>query len=92
MIEAVLEEKGIPLKDYRGQGYDNGANMSGKVKGVQAEILKANPLAKYSPVHPIHSTCLVYTQLPPVLRSLHFSAQSTGSSVYSVLVQSDGPS
>lgn len=49
MIEAVLEENGIPLKDCREQGYDNGANMSGKVKGVQAEILKANLLATYSP-------------------------------------------
>lgn len=35
MIEAVLEENGLPLKDCRGQGYDNGANMSGKMKGVQ---------------------------------------------------------
>ncbi|KAL0189891.1 hypothetical protein M9458_016990, partial [Cirrhinus mrigala] len=40
---------GIPLEDCRGQGYDNGANMSGKLKGVQAQILKANPFAIYSP-------------------------------------------
>lgn len=33
----------------RGQGYDNGANMSGKIKGVQAQILKKNNLATFSP-------------------------------------------
>lgn len=30
MIKAVLQENDIPLEDCRGQGYDNGANMSGK--------------------------------------------------------------
>lgn len=49
MILEVLQSNGIPLQDCRGQGYDNGANMSGKVKGVQAQILKVNPLATFSP-------------------------------------------
>uniref|UniRef100_A0A1A8IJ03 TTF-type domain-containing protein n=2 Tax=Nothobranchius kuhntae TaxID=321403 RepID=A0A1A8IJ03_NOTKU len=49
MIQTVLKDSGISLDDCRGQGYDNGANMSGKVKGVQAQILQANPLATYSP-------------------------------------------
>lgn len=49
MIQGVLQECGIPLEDCRGQGYDNAANMSGKFKGVQAEILKENPFATYSP-------------------------------------------
>ncbi|ROL41869.1 Zinc finger MYM-type protein 1 [Anabarilius grahami] len=49
MIESVLCEHGIDVSDCRGQGYDNGANMSGKVKGVQAEILRKNKLATYSP-------------------------------------------
>lgn len=49
MIQAALQDSGIELEDCRGQGYDNGANMSGKVKGVQAQILKANPLATFSP-------------------------------------------
>jgi len=35
-IQAVLQDRDIPLEDCRGQCYDNGANMSGKVKGVQA--------------------------------------------------------
>lgn len=45
MICDVLQARGIPLEDCRGQGYNNGANMSGKVKDVQANILKANPFA-----------------------------------------------
>lgn len=49
MIESVLCKHGIDISDCRGQGYDNGANMSGKVKGVQAEILRKNKLATYSP-------------------------------------------
>lgn len=40
MIENVLQDKGIDIADCRGQGYDNGENMSGKVKGVQTQILK----------------------------------------------------
>ncbi|KAL6456301.1 hypothetical protein MHYP_G00348440 [Metynnis hypsauchen] len=49
MILEALQSNGIPLQECRGQGYDNGANMSGKVKGVQAQILKVNPLATFSP-------------------------------------------
>ncbi|CAL9693151.1 unnamed protein product [Knipowitschia caucasica] len=49
MIQDILKENGIPMEDCRGQGYDNGANMSGKVKEVQTQILKENPLATYSP-------------------------------------------
>lgn len=37
------------MSDCTGQGNDNGANMSGKVKGVQAQILKNNSLATFSP-------------------------------------------
>lgn len=40
---------GIELKDCRGQSYDNGANMRGKYKGVQALILKKNPRAFFVP-------------------------------------------
>lgn len=49
MILKTLEEHHIDIADCRGQGFDNGSNMSGKVKGVQAEIRKINPLATYSP-------------------------------------------
>lgn len=45
----ALERHKIPLTDCRAQAYDNGANMSGKIKGVQARILERNHLALYSP-------------------------------------------
>ncbi|MCY3927482.1 MAG: DUF4371 domain-containing protein [Acidobacteria bacterium] len=49
LICQVLEENKICLKNCRGQGYDNGANMSGVYKGVQAIILQKNSCAVYSP-------------------------------------------
>ncbi|XP_074801888.1 zinc finger MYM-type protein 1-like [Natator depressus] len=33
-----LEDTGITIADMRGQGYDNGANMRGKIRGVQPRI------------------------------------------------------
>lgn len=49
MIDNFLHDHGIDNSDCRGQGYDNGVNVSGKIKGVQAQILKKNNLATYSP-------------------------------------------
>ena len=48
-ILAELESLGLDLKDCRGQGYDNGANMKGQHNGVQAHILRLNPLAYFMP-------------------------------------------
>lgn len=48
MIENLLWDRG-DIGDCRGQGYDNGANMSGRVKGVQAQISKKNHLATFLP-------------------------------------------
>ncbi|KAL0151350.1 hypothetical protein M9458_053344, partial [Cirrhinus mrigala] len=36
LILKRLEQLNIPFEDGRGQSYDNGANMKGKNKGVQA--------------------------------------------------------
>lgn len=44
-----LEELNIPFSDCKGQSYDNGANMKGKNKGVQARLLEKNPHALYVP-------------------------------------------
>ncbi|XP_044141441.1 52 kDa repressor of the inhibitor of the protein kinase-like [Bufo gargarizans] len=44
-----LAEHGINLDDCRGQGFDNGANMSGKNKGVRAHIQKKFPKAVFCP-------------------------------------------
>ncbi|XP_043942864.1 zinc finger MYM-type protein 1-like [Protopterus annectens] len=44
-----LKSLGVPLKNCRGQGYDNGSNMKGKHSGVQARILSLNPRAFFVP-------------------------------------------
>ncbi|XP_047139494.1 zinc finger MYM-type protein 1-like [Hydra vulgaris] len=49
LICSVIKKHNIPMIDCRGQGYDNGNNMSGRYKGAQAEIIKENQLAIYSP-------------------------------------------
>lgn len=43
-----LENFGLNLGHVRGQGYDGGSNMSGRFNGVQALILKEQPLAVYT--------------------------------------------
>ncbi|XP_040264864.1 zinc finger MYM-type protein 1-like [Bufo bufo] len=49
MLLTRLCEHGIDVKDCRGQGYDNGANMSGKIKGVRSRIQQKYPAALFSP-------------------------------------------
>lgn len=49
LILKRLEEFNLPFEDCRGQSYDNGTNMKGKSKGVQARLLKQNPRALFVP-------------------------------------------
>ena len=49
LICKVLKEHDIQLQHCRGQGYDNGSNMSGCYKGAQALIQEKNPQAVFSP-------------------------------------------
>ncbi|XP_065658026.1 zinc finger MYM-type protein 1-like [Hydra vulgaris] len=49
LILETLETLKICFEDCRGQGYDNGVNMSGKYKGVQAILQKKNPLSVFLP-------------------------------------------
>jgi hypothetical protein len=49
LILETLVELGLNVADCRGQGYDNGANMRGKHKGVQRRILDLNGRAFYVP-------------------------------------------
>ncbi|GBM71087.1 Zinc finger MYM-type protein 1 [Araneus ventricosus] len=44
-----LEKMKIPVKNMRGQSYDNGANMKGKNSGVHRRILNINPRVFYVP-------------------------------------------
>lgn len=54
LILKRLEELNIPFEDCRGQSYDNGANMKGKNKGVQARLLQLNPRAFFIPCGATH--------------------------------------
>lgn len=44
-----IATKAYIYEDYRGQSYDNGANMKGKKKGVRARLLQINPRAMQVP-------------------------------------------
>lgn len=55
-----LSEDGLEFKHCRGQSYDNGANMAGKIKGVQARLQEINKDAKFCPCT-AHSLNLVGT-------------------------------
>lgn len=48
LIISELNKHSIPLKECRGQGYDNGSNMAGIYKGAQAIIMETNNLAFYN--------------------------------------------
>ena len=48
-LRKVLFDFKLNINDVRGQGYDNGANMKGKYKGVQSRLLEVNPRACYTP-------------------------------------------
>lgn len=47
-IQQKLVSIGLKMENIRGQGYDGGSNMSGRINGVQALILKEQPLAFYT--------------------------------------------
>ncbi|XP_068115082.1 zinc finger MYM-type protein 1-like [Hyperolius riggenbachi] len=49
LILKRLGDLNISFEDCRGQSYDNGANMRGKRKGVQARLLEINPRAFFVP-------------------------------------------
>ena len=57
-----LKELKLPISDCRGQGYDNGANMRGRKKGVQARILSLERRALFMPCG-CHSLNLVVSDM-----------------------------
>jgi len=71
LILKRLEELNIPFEDCRGQSYDNGANMKGKRKGVQARLLQINPRALFVP-------CGAHTLNLVVADAAKSSADATG--------------
>lgn len=46
-ILTKIAKDGLDIKNARGQSYDNGVNMSGIHKGVQARIIKENEFARF---------------------------------------------
>jgi hypothetical protein len=49
VIKKCLEDSKFHFKNCRGQGYDNGSNMRGRNKGVQARVRQENPRAFFMP-------------------------------------------
>jgi len=49
LLLKTLRENKLDIMNCRGQGYDNGANMKGHKKGVQARILALNSKAAFMP-------------------------------------------
>lgn len=49
ILISKLAEYKIELRDCRGQGYDNGANMKGEYQGVQSRVKQQNPRAFFTP-------------------------------------------
>ncbi|XP_023223874.1 uncharacterized protein LOC111625076 [Centruroides sculpturatus] len=82
-----LEVDKLDIQDCRGQGFDNGANMAGKYKGVSARILEINNLAIFVPcaahnlnlagVHAASTTPGMITFFSTVQRLFNFFSSST---------------
>lgn len=49
MLLCFLGEKGIEVKNCRGQSYDNASNMAGKYNGVQAKVKEVCRFAQFVP-------------------------------------------
>ena len=47
LIKDGLIRLGLDISRLRGQGYDGGSNMAGKINGLQQKMLKENPKALY---------------------------------------------
>ena len=50
MIQNFLSDNSIPLDDCRGQGYDNGANMTGKKQGSKGTPTRKEFLGNLFPL------------------------------------------
>ena len=90
LICKVLQENDIDLRNCRGQGYDNGANMAGIYRGAQAIILERNPQEMFSPssahslnlcgVHAAESSPEVKSFFGEIIQPLQFQSCTMESS------------
>ena len=86
----VLQRNGIDLQHCRGQGYDNGSNMSGMYNGVQALILEHNPKAIFCPcsAHSLNLCRVHVAESSAVVKS--FFGNTKNCTIYLVVVLLDG--
>nr|XP_022921013.1 zinc finger MYM-type protein 1-like [Onthophagus taurus] len=70
-----LEQMGLQIDNLRGQGYDNGSNMKGKINGVQRKIIEKNPRAFFVPCN-AHSLNLVVNDALEVTKNYLVSCRS----------------
>ena len=94
MICETLQKHEIPLSECRGQGYDNGSNMSGKNKGAQARILQKNKLAIYCPCA-VQKLCNVCSGIPQrwkiLLKHINCYLHGTSETRWSARVEAAKP-
>ena len=81
VILSVIEEHNIDIGRCRGQGYDNGSNMSGCYKGVQILIMEKNPQAIFSlcSAHTLNLCGVHAVEVAPEIKS--FLAMFKGSTI-----------
>ncbi|KAF2890866.1 hypothetical protein ILUMI_15307 [Ignelater luminosus] len=67
-IVQELNRVGLQVENVRGQGYDEGANMSGKFSGVQSRVKQLQPLATYMhcAAHKLNLSIVKACSLPSV--------------------------
>ena len=86
-ITEKLEKDGLNISDCRGQGYDNGSNMSGKYNSLKAHIHSLNESARFVPcaahtlnfvgVHAAEVSPLMITFFGKVQAIFNFFSSST---------------
>lgn len=80
IIQQYIKDLNLDIKNIQGQGYDNGANMFGKFKGVQSRILEINKRAFFVPcgahtlnlvVNDAASTCIEAVEFFSTIQQLY---------------------
>ena len=86
IVLQFLEQQGIDIHGVRGLSYDSASNMSGRYKGMQAQIREVNPKAVYIPCA-AHSLNLVGLSLLTVVLRQSIFLELYKRSIYSFLHQ-----
>lgn len=87
-IQNSLQKHAIDITNCRGQAYDTNASMSSDKKGVQAEIARCAPVAKYQGCC-LHSINLVICHACKIKSTQNMMDSSMNYSVSLITLQSD---